>query len=413
VSAERNFTRGRWTGGIPRSRRRDNRRTPATRHACGMHRTTSTYLDLIRFGAALVVLIYHASPARLTGGIPGLWRIGGLADAAVMLFFVLSGFVIAYVADTKERTLKSYSISRLARLYSVVVPAIVLTLIVDFVGTRLAPTLYTDNWFRADDPLWRIAANLLFVNELWFSSVSPFSNTPFWSIGYEFWYYVMFAAAFYFRSWARVAAVSAAVLVAGPKVAVLLPVWLAGVVAYRVSQSNAVSEPIGVALAVGSAAGFVAFRVFGVNDLLVRVTADALGPAAMQALHFSSGFLSAYATAVLFALHLVGISAVAGRLAPWLPERPIRYLAGFTFALYLFHFPLLHFFAAIAESTGTSAYKVFIVPAGTLGLVWLLGEFTEKRKATVRRWVTWIYEAVAQRGRWRAAALARRKRSEP
>jgi peptidoglycan/LPS O-acetylase OafA/YrhL len=377
-----------------------------------MQRTTSVYLDLLRFGAALVVLIFHASPVRLSGGIPGLWRIGNLADAAVMLFFVLSGFVIAYVADTKEQTLKAYSISRLSRLYSVVVPALVLTVIVDAVGTRLAPTLYTDNFFRADEPLWRITANLLFINELWFSSVSPFSNTPFWSIGYEFWYYAMFAAAFYFGSWARVAAVMAVALVAGPKILLLLPVWLAGVAAYHVTRSNAVSEGMGAALALGSAAGYVVFRLLGGEAALMRISIDWLGSSTVQQLRFSGGFLSAYVAGLLFALHLVGIAAISGRLMRFLPERPIRYLAGFTFSLYLFHFPLLHFFAAIAEYTGTSAYKAFIVPVGTLGLVWILGEFTEKRKSTVTRWVTSIFETLEKGGRWTKAALTRRRRPD-
>jgi peptidoglycan/LPS O-acetylase OafA/YrhL len=373
--------------------------TAALRRDGVMHRTTSIYLDLLRFLAALVVFIFHASPVRLTGGLPGLWRIGNLADAAVMMFFVLSGFVIAHVADQKERTLKSYSISRLSRLYSVVVPALVLTLIVDSIGTRISPTLYTDNWFRADHPLWRITANLLFLNELWFTSVSPFSNTPFWSLGYEFWYYAIFAGAFYLGSWHRIAAVAAVALIAGPKILLLLPVWLAGVAAYHVIKNTAISETVGAVIALGSAVGYAAFRLFDIPDLLLRVSTHWLGRAAMAELHFSSAFLSDWVTGILFALHLIGISALSSRLAPWLPERPIRYLAGFTFALYLFHFPLLHFFAAIAEYTGTAAYKSLIVPVGTLAIVWVLGVVTERRKPAVRRWMTAMYEAAAKFGR--------------
>jgi peptidoglycan/LPS O-acetylase OafA/YrhL len=221
----------------------------------------------------------------------------------------------------------------------------------------------------------------------------------------------MFAAAFYFGSWARVAAVMAVALIAGPKILLLLPVWLAGVAAYHLTRSNAVSERMGAALALGSVVGYVVFRVVGGEAFLMRISIDWLGREAIQALHFSGGFLSAYVAAVLFAMHLVGIAAIAGRLAPFLPERPIRYLAGFTFSLYLFHFPLLHFFAAIAEYTGTSAYKSFIVPVGTLGLVWVLGLYTEKRKSTVTRWVTRVFEAVTQRRRSMEASFARRNKT--
>ena len=51
-----------------------------------------------------------------------------------MVFFVLSGFVIAYVSEQKEHTLREYSISRLARLWSVAVPALILTIALDQLG---------------------------------------------------------------------------------------------------------------------------------------------------------------------------------------------------------------------------------------------------------------------------------------
>ena len=72
-----------------------------------------------------------------------------------------------------------------------------------------------------------------------------------------------------------------------------------------------------------------------------------------------------------------------------------------------FHY-LLHFFAAVAEYAGVTAYKSFIVPAGTLAVVWALGELTEKRKATVRHWVTAIFEAAARAGARPASAPAKR-----
>ena len=60
-----------------------------------MQRTTSVYLDLLRFLAAAVVFAGHAYPQRLTGGVPALWRFWSFGNDAVMVFFVLSGFVIA------------------------------------------------------------------------------------------------------------------------------------------------------------------------------------------------------------------------------------------------------------------------------------------------------------------------------
>ncbi len=132
--------------------------------------------------------------------------------------------------------------------------------------------------------------------------------------------------------------------------------------------------------------------------------------AAIDRLNFSKAFLGSYVIGILVALHLVGIAAVSHRLRPLLPERPIRYLASFTFALYLFHYPLLFFFAAVVDSSGMTTERSFLVPIATLLTVWALGYVTERRKATVKRWVTASFGAVARSGRRCLLALASSRR---
>nr|WP_309503487.1 hypothetical protein [uncultured Roseovarius sp.] len=62
----------------------------------------STYLNLLRFGAAFIVLMSHFSYARYSGG-RWLWiREFNFGSDAVVVFFVLSGLVIALVADRKR-----------------------------------------------------------------------------------------------------------------------------------------------------------------------------------------------------------------------------------------------------------------------------------------------------------------------
>lgn len=131
-----------------------------------MNKPTSIYLDLIRFLAALTVFIVHANYDRFTGGLPFFRHVAGLGNDAVMVFFVLSGFVIAYVTSEKENTLRDYFASRFARLYSVAVPALVLTVALDWVGSQVNSSLYAGWWFQADYPVWRFVCNLFFVNEL-------------------------------------------------------------------------------------------------------------------------------------------------------------------------------------------------------------------------------------------------------
>jgi peptidoglycan/LPS O-acetylase OafA/YrhL len=352
-----------------------------------MHPATSVHLDLLRIAAAMVVFAVHAYPVRLTGGIPGLWRVGGLGNDAVMVFFVLSGFLMAYVVRTRESELADYAASRLARLYSVVLPAIVLTVFADLLGSRLAPELYPPQWFATDEPVWRILANLFFINQLWFSSVRLFSNVPFWSLGYEFWYYVLFGLVVFLRGRRRLVAIVAWLAVVGPKILLLLPVWLLGVGVHELTRRWRLGPRTGLAMAVGSVLAYGAFRLLGAPAALETWTQQWLGAERFTALGFSRWFLASYAVGLLVALHLLGISACAALIERVLPARPIRYLASFTLALYLFHFPLLHLAAALLEWVGLGPWRIVVVIPATLLAVWLLGTLTEHRKSALRRWI--------------------------
>lgn len=364
-----------------------------------MNRTTSIYLDLMRVATAITVFLGHASYARFTGGLPSVFSLKALGNDGVMVFFVLSGFVIAYVADGKEIYGRDYAVSRLARLYSVALPAVGLTVVLDYLGSSINFSLYDGWWFQADNPLWRISANLLFVNELWFSSVRLFSNGPFWSLGYEFWYYAIFGAAWYLEGRWRIAAVAAAMLIAGPKILLLFPVWLIGVLTYRTVKAGKVAEGLGWALYFGSAAGYLLFHGSALPHLLLEWTGANLGGAVAWADAKWPGetpFLADYVVGTLAALHLIGFAAVSHRFARLFGVigPSIHYCAGFTFSIYLFHYPLLQFLAAATGGVAEPTLKAVLVVFGTLGVIYPLGLVTEARKAEAKRAILSVWGAL-------------------
>ena len=63
---------------------------------------------------------------------------------------------------------------------------------------------------------------------MWGLKVEVGSDGPYWSLGYEVWYYVIFGVALLAPSRWRVAGTIAAVIIAGPRIVVLFPLWLAG-----------------------------------------------------------------------------------------------------------------------------------------------------------------------------------------
>lgn len=85
---------------------------------------TSAFLDVLRIAAALVVFVNHLaqfwSPRTFAVTAP-------VAHGAVVVFFVLSGYVIAYSTLAREQSVRRCAVARLSRLYSVVIPALLLT----------------------------------------------------------------------------------------------------------------------------------------------------------------------------------------------------------------------------------------------------------------------------------------------
>jgi hypothetical protein len=87
----------------------------------------SIYLDLLRFTAALWVVVAHLQNWGVARWLPDL-----SGRDAVVIFFVLSGLVITHAAQ--GRTFRQYAVARLARIYSVALPIILIAIIVDWQG---------------------------------------------------------------------------------------------------------------------------------------------------------------------------------------------------------------------------------------------------------------------------------------
>lgn len=134
-----------------------------------MNKLTSIYLDLIRFTAALVVVLSHA--AGFTSlKIP---IISGLGTEAVVVFFVLSGYVIAYVSNNKENNYAAFFKARAIRIYSVLVPAILITFFLDHIGLKYNPSYYFSHPnFYSDYSFFTFIKLVFFLGEdlinIWF-----------------------------------------------------------------------------------------------------------------------------------------------------------------------------------------------------------------------------------------------------
>jgi peptidoglycan/LPS O-acetylase OafA/YrhL len=304
----------------------------------------SVYLDMLRYFAALMVYLFHAghfSHYRL----PFFGTYGGLG---VAVFFVLSGFVIAFSSMGKRRDIVDYFIARFARLWSVVLPAILLTLVLDTVGQWLALAAYAPmqpySAFK-----WVAASGItaLFVNEIWFLDIWLGTNGPFWSLSYEFWYYAIFAALIYFRGWRRVVATGVVACIAGPGILVALPVWLLGVGLYHLLRKQALTDGrlSGAIVLFVSTACLVAYVMAGG----AKVFAGLQFPLVNLKPWGINFWPQSYLVGLLIALNIYGFARLQQVFRNPSDKfiNLVRKTGETSFGLYLFHYPLMYFCKAM------------------------------------------------------------------
>jgi peptidoglycan/LPS O-acetylase OafA/YrhL len=320
----------------------------------------SALLDVLRFGAACTVLLSHLGHAGLSVGLPDYSAAGHLA---VAVFFVLSGFVIRYVTISRESTVNKFFVDRASRIYSVTVPALVITVACEFAAWNIwqyRPAMNSEPFPWHNLPL-QIGANLLFQSQDWGYEVNPLHNDAFWSLSFECLYYLAYGLLFY-RIRGRLPLCLLLLLVAGPSIALLFPVWLLGCLAFDMYQRLSASR-LGVYLSsfVLTAMLSVLFAARVPLHNFAISTDEAHRTAWLSHLlaqvphsHFvfengrvpwlsraSASFVGVgIVTAVFINCALVLLDRTRAHM-PTAVWRWIRVVADSTFVLYLFHLPFL------------------------------------------------------------------------
>jgi len=303
----------------------------------------SDLLNLIRWLAALVVVIGHADMylGLFGGGDPSLRSAFGYfgvhAHAAVIVFFVLSGYVVAYSTDIKSSLgnygFRGYFLDRWSRIYSVLIAAVCFTLILDYVGGMLSPAYQNPALIPQDNFVFRLAANLFSIQGIWGHRIQLGSNPALWSVGYEFIYYLLFGL-FYFRaqifhrSWVGVLVVVLLLGLIGWKMAAYFVIWLMGVAAYHASHSQMIyRHPINGWLLIAA--------IVVANHLLVYLNI-------MGAAEVLRDFAFAVVMAVLFSLEIKQMAPFFLRIRHF-----NTFMADFSYSIYAFHTPVIFFVCSL------------------------------------------------------------------
>jgi len=366
----------------------------------------SSTLNATRWIAATLVMLSHVRKLLFASAdtLPHIalpyklfYFLTALGDEAVMIFFVISGFLVGGIslakADAGRLSLRSYGLDRLSRIYVVLLPALVIGGCLDAIGIAFfnASGLYSGTTglpiamvIKATGHLGpdTLAGNLAMLQGNYVPAYG--SNGPLWTLACEWWYYVAFAgavAASRARMPARaigIAALLLAVAALWGHGMILAIVWVMGIAASLYVRSSLPKPPIGVGLVVLIAGLLVAVRMHG---------------AAATDTGFSWPQLAGrLAMGAAFTVFIV--SAARGDRALPFAEMHAR-LADFSYSLYLVHTPVIVF--AIAMLHDKSGLPLFAAPSlgqfiiaiaisiAAFAFAFLFSLATEKQTARVRK----------------------------
>ncbi len=306
----------------------------------------SLLLDSLRIFAASAVFLGHTN---------FLWFFGGgeigpkNGQEYVIIFFVLSGFVIAWSIDKKkDLNFNQYSFDRLTRLWSVALPALVIGSALDYWGRSINPETY-EYIFAASYLEAKILVSSFFMHECWFFSIRPGSNGPFWSLSYEFFYYLIFGSIMLLPTYkSKLIGGLFWLLVAGPKILLLFPCWLIGCLAYYGCKSFRINIFLATLFALLS--GY--FLVTTMVDRWLHWNPWSYDGLGIPPLFYSAKYFDDYTIAGAVALFLFSMNYWFSleKKSNGLLSLLIRKSANCSFSLYAIHFPIMALLGALWAS---------------------------------------------------------------
>jgi peptidoglycan/LPS O-acetylase OafA/YrhL len=298
----------------------------------------SLLISLLRGLAALQVAAAHLRAETFPGlrGLEqpplaylGLAFVTGFAHQAVVLFFLISGWLVGGSLLDKRATplaMRLYAIDRVSRLWTVLLPTLVLMLVLA-IATDVVDPRMIDTSPANDYSVLSFVGNLCGLQTI---AVPNFGgNYALWSLANESWYYLLFpllllatGAGERARRLPAIVALLAAAVALPTMLALYFGLWLMGAACSRVRID---AGPLWRALWFALFAGVsVYYRLRGSND-------DIVPASVLQDLVYSSVFL------VFMASMQLPVRAHGDLL-----RRGANFLAQFSFTLYVLHVPLIH-----------------------------------------------------------------------
>ncbi|MGH3153836.1 MAG: acyltransferase family protein [Streptosporangiaceae bacterium] len=378
-------------------------------------RTRAPGLDGVRALAVLAVMGFHEGASELSGGFLG-----------VDIFFVLSGFLITDLLATQydllgRVDLKGFWTRRARRLLP---PLAVMLVIVTAAATVIEPAqerslrlallaaaTYTSNWYQ------------IFHHVSYFEALGPMPPLDhLWSLAIEEQFYLIWPLILWFvvlrlkNRRARVTVTVAGAAISALAMALQYTPGGDPSAVYYGTDTHASALLIGAALALACPLARLESTPAEQSRQL-----DAMGIAGLAFLawalgHFSGSDPAVYPfgliLAALAAAGLVAAAASNGVIAAMTGLAPLRWVGIRSYAIYLWHWPVIALGAALVG--GPTTPGLWVIEAGvTIALAAASWQFIETPimqngfRATLRRWVRVMLDAGRRSDGTRRRAIPR------
>ena len=325
---------------------------------------TSVTLDLLRAGAAQMVCVGHG-----ISFFASQWRPPSLPlmqNVGVLLFFLISGFLITHTLVERSKNPSygfwQFCIERSARIYSGLIPALVFVAVIDGVTIYLTgdPTISRYFTFKT------MIANVLmlegyrgiFPNALQWPAFG--SASPLWTLAIEWHIYIFVASLFFVATRPRSIPflIPFALFFGQTPVHFLLgsfqedgvgrglfTLWLGGSLIYLVGRASMVGYFAATAIGACSAIGYTAFTHAGAEYNFATYP-----------------FLVAAFFGVVLASQAEHVFT-----SPKI-QRAIKFLADYSFSLYLVHYTIMYAMWTIFPARGTMMFAVAVIISNLIAI---------------------------------------------
>jgi peptidoglycan/LPS O-acetylase OafA/YrhL len=347
---------------------------------------TSITLDLLRAVAAQMVCIGHA----ISFFVPQ-WRptqLPYMQNAGVLLFFLISGFLITYTLIERSKDpgygFWQFFIERFARIYSGLIPALAFVAIVDGVTIYLTADPVISRYFTFKTMIANIfmleGYRGMFPETLQWSTFG--SASPLWTLGIEWQIYLFVASLFFMavRSRSILFLIPVALFFGQTPIHFLFgafqpdgvgrglfTLWLYGSLIYFAVRSSAIGVFPAAVLGVCGAIGFTALAHTGAEyDLKL------------------------YPLLAAAFLGLIVISQSSHSLASPRIGKPVKFLADYSFTLYLVHHTIMYAMWTVFPDRGLVMFTIAVGVSNlvAIGLAGIGEKHHRKMAKTLKNWIS-------------------------